>query len=193
MFRPSPARLGMTKLGLTRQGFFYRKGIIVMDQQSVKAVPGYHPLTIRLIDLLKGGVPGDEKTDAQLTETINMDTAVGGKGYGYLASAIRHCEKGCGVVWRRICKENKIRCLNPREILELTHCDIGGIRRRARRGSQRIYGIKQDEIPAVERPQYNAVAAQLGFIASISTNSATKKLEGKTEQPKLADALQLFK
>ena len=163
------------------------------NQQSVKAVPGYHPLTVRIIDMIKSGKPGDEISDAKLTEIIGMSTDVGEKGYGYLMSAIRHCERTHSVVWRRIRGTGKILCLNPMEIIELTQGDIGNIRRKARRGSRRLYGIEQEQIPISNRPACNALAAQLGFIASISTDTATKKLTGKTEQPKLTEALELFK
>ena len=163
------------------------------NQQSVKSVPGYHPLTVRLIEMLKGGKPGDEISDGTLTEVIGLHTASGEKGYAYLMSAIRHCERNHSVVWRRVKGEGIVMCLNPMEVIELTHGDVSSIRRKARRGSRRLYGIQQEQIPIAERPQCNALAAQLGFIASISTDSATKKLAGKTEQPKLAEALELFK
>ena len=163
------------------------------EQQSVKSVPGFHPLTVRLIDKLKGGTVGDEIPGATLAEIIGMSTDVGMRGYGYLMSAIRHCERSHSVVWRRVRGECKILCLNAKEVMELAHSDVNGIRRRARRGSRRLYGIQMEQIPAVDRPQCSALAAQLGFIASVSTNSATKKLAGKTEQPKIAEALQLFK
>lgn len=163
------------------------------EQMKVQAVPGYHPLTVRLIETLKHGKAGDEYTDEDMTVIIGKNTAVGGSGYHYLGSAIRHCEKHNAVVWRRVSKMKKIACLNAEEIVEYTHGDVDCIRRKARRGSRRLMGINPEQIPQGNRPHVNALAAQLGFIASISSANATKKIEGKTEQPKLTDALALFK
>jgi len=165
----------------------------MLNQQSVIAVPSYHPNTVLLIGKLNSGKYGDVFTDKELTEFVDSDTSAGGKGYGYLMSAIRYCERYHNIVWRRIRGEGKILCLDPIEILELSHGDITKIRKQARRGSKRLFGINQEEIEVHERPQFNAAAAQLGFIASFSSGKTTKKLMGKCEQPKLDNIVELFK
>ena len=48
--------------------------------EEVMIPQGYHPVTGKLISILKDGKPGDFQTDRDLTVACMHDTSVGGNG-----------------------------------------------------------------------------------------------------------------
>jgi hypothetical protein len=90
-----------------------------------------------LIAKLKGGTTGDELTDDELKEVCGRNTSVGESGYSYLQTAIRYCERRCGVVWRRVVKAGRIRCCSSTDRIELS----SNIRDRQRKMSRRALVI----------------------------------------------------
>jgi hypothetical protein len=162
--------------------------------QSVSLIGGYHPLTIRIIERIKNGVPGDIIEDTELAALIRQPVDNGTKGYSYIYSATRYVERVHSIVWRRVPCQGKIRCLNPVERIEFSRAVVKQIGKKSKRTVNILVTLRQDEIPDGSRSACNALAAQLGFIATISTQKASKMIESKTvvEQPKLEEALKLF-
>jgi hypothetical protein len=163
----------------------------IHEAESYKAIGGYHAITVRLISALQTGKPGDEKTDAELSEVAGFPTSVGGKGYAYLCSAIRYCDR-LGVVWQRVKSEGKIVCLNGGEVLARSGGDVRHIGRTARRSAGRLALVDTTSLPQQDRPRALAIGAQLGAIMLMSKPEATKRLASQPGAPQIGDALRMF-
>lgn len=163
-----------------------------MSQQNYSAIPGRHPTTSLLIEKLKSGTPGDEKTDRQLLDICGLDTSVGGPAYGYLMSAIDYLRNHHNVIWSRMRRENKIRCLTPEEGLLAGQNDLSRSRRFAKRGSRKVAAV-YDRLDAKDRPRAMAVMAQANTIMFLGRADTTKKLEASTpKNPGHGEVLKLF-
>jgi hypothetical protein len=86
-----------------------------------------------LIALLSSGEPGATVSDAELKAACGKSTGVRGDGYAFLQTAIRHCERNHGVVWRRVKGAKAIRCCSSQERIGLSE----SVRDRQRRMSRR--------------------------------------------------------
>lgn len=144
----------------------------------VRHIPDAALETMKLAERLRVGKPGDEATDQELTMLIGKSTAVGGEGYGYLSSAIKHVEREHGIVWRRVRKEDKIRCLNASECVDTAGWHRRCIGRAAKRAGKlvSIAASRGDELPEAERPTARALAAQLGAIHMFAKPNTTRKI-----------------
>ena len=164
-----------------------------MEQSSVRVINGYHPLTVKLISALEHGNPGDIYTDEQLTELIGVRTGVGGKGYGYLMSAMRYCERS-GVTWQRVPGTGTIVCQTPMEIVKRTTGDIGRVRRTAKRAAGRLGNTDTAGMADFDRKRAYALAAQLGAIAMLSKGTSTKAIEARVADTMLqiGETLKIF-
>ena len=177
--------------GKARQGFHFNKGY-GMEQTAVKAIGGYHPITVKLINYLETGKRGNSHDDSEINNIAGIPCGVNEKGYGYLSSAIKYCEK-FGVIWQRQRKENKILCLNENEIFERSRNDLGRVRRHTRRASNRLSSVDPNNLSPDKRPSALALAAQLGAIILMSKNDTTKKISSaSTAVPQIEDVMKIF-
>jgi hypothetical protein len=159
---------------------------------QVRQIGPYHPITVRLITELEKGKQGDSKTDDELCKIAGMSVAVKDKGYSYLMSAIRYCER-LGISWQRQVKQNKILCQTGEEIVERSRADLRVVRKRTRRSLNRISSVDPSSIPENKRADAMALSAQLGAIGLLSRNESTKKLLIiNSTAPQLGDAAKLF-
>ncbi len=143
------------------------------------AVPGMRLETVKLIDALKTGKPGDTYTDEQLQQICDKDTRVTGDGYSYLGSAIRHCRNNHGVVWERVKGAGCIKCLNWEEVGESVDGDRRRIHRRAKVSCKKIATVDLAVVPEAGRVAFLAKAAHVGTLAAISDKGSQKKLEAR--------------
>ena len=163
-----------------------------VDTENRPVFSGKSIFTIKLIDELKGGKPGDTRTDEELTSVCGRDTSVKGKGYASLCSAIRHCRKNYGVTWERINRGNAIRCLNAEETVGSVSRDRSTVHRRAKVAIQKL-GNAAAIAEATMKPQIHLISAQMGALASFSSTAATKRLEAradKVSEPELGKLLE---
>lgn len=162
--------------------------------QEMHVIPGYHPITIRLIHLLETGEIGDILTDAQLEEEAGVAVGVGERGYAYLGSAIRYCI-GSGKVWQRVRGEHLIKCLDVDEIFSSAEVDLKGIKRKANRGTRKIFSIDPKDIDLAKMTKYSTLSAQMATVAMFaSKKTTTKMLENSVKEPlKLEETLKIFK
>jgi ribosomal protein L20A (L18A) len=144
-------------------------------QKEYQAIPGYHPITLVLIEQLKKGKVGDVLTEEKIKEITGASVGVDQDDYGKLMSAMRHCVKS-GVVWQRIRGSRCIKCLNASEILDSSQSDISAIRRRARRSTLKIQTVDVAKVPEIERPSFFRTSAQLGAMAMFASKSSGEKL-----------------
>lgn len=157
-------------------------------------VPNVSPAAAKLIERLKTGKPGDVITDEELRELTKLDCSPSGKGYSCLQTAIRHCERNHGVVWRREAKAGAIKCLDPSEVAEVAN----GYRRHIGRVSRRAVGvlntINPNQLPESERPSVHATLAQLGAITMFAGGDMQKKLVARNiaQPPELGKLLEAF-
>ena len=156
-------------------------------------IPGVTACTMKLIDRLKDGEPGDTFTDEELTKVGGRETKVGGNGYNNLMSALRYCVRH-GVRWDRVREENRIRCLDDEERLVASHRDTHITHRRANRDLQKLRTVNPENLPEAKRPDFNALVAQQGTIAAFSSGKTTKRMMAKNvgesfDPKKLLEAL----
>ena len=165
------------------------------DVQQVKAMPfrsGFAPETSKLIDLLKQGKEGDTKTDEELTQAIGKDTAPGGNGYSYLASATRFTEREHGIRWERIPKTGLIKCLNSGEKVEVLRRGRNHIRKTAKKNIVTSKSVKLNDLPTNEaKSEYLALQSQAAAVAVMTQPSTTKRLEERGTAP-VVDKNRLF-
>lgn len=156
--------------------------------QKVPHIPGFAHATIKLIDLLKDGKPGDELTYEALAVVAMKPVRPNTRGYPNLHSAIRHVEKE-GVIWEAVAKEGKIRCLDPDGILNSNERSRAMIRRRARRQTVKLAAIDLNELPQERQGEVVARIALGNMIATACSNNAVKRLEkeGFRQAPALTD------
>lgn len=152
-----------------------------MEVSSFEARAGFAPATCRLIDALKNGVPGDTITDARLMEICGAPCRPNTKGYSYLMSAIRFCERD-GVFWKRIKSGGEIRCLNACEKLNVCEGDRKHISRVARRSVRRLGSIDAGQLPLDRVKQYQTQLAQAGTLALFADSRTTRKIESAGEK-----------
>ena len=152
-----------------------------MEVRSFEARAGFAPATCRLIDALKDGKPGDSMTDAELADICGLPCKPKAKGYSYLMSAIRYCEKD-GVFWKRIKAGNELRCLDAGEKLNVCEGDRKHISRVARRSVRRLGSIDVKELPADKMKQYHTQIAQAGTMALFADSKTTRKIASETEK-----------
>ena len=138
--------------------------------------PGMSLATIKLIEALKGGKPGEQIDDAALTVACERDTSVGCKGYPYLQSAIRYCRRHYGVNWERIPKAGFLRCLQADETLHSVNRDRRSISRRSHRAIQKLKNVSNGQLDETTKPQVLLQLAQFGALASFASSDMTKRL-----------------
>ena len=165
------------------------------QQEPIKVIGNFSPLTITLTNELIKGKKNDEYTDQQLIEiTSGVAVAPQEKGYNALLSAIKLCERQ-GVVWKRLRGAKKILCQNSREIIKRSEADLRHVGKTSRRSSRRLSFVDPDELPLHEKSSALALAAQLGSISLISRADTTRKLADNNNEsvPQIEDVLKLFK
>ena len=156
--------------------------------QQVNAMPfrsGFAPETSKLIDLLKHGKEGETKTDSELYQAIGKDTAPGGKGYSYLASAIRFVEREHGIRWERIPKTGLIKCLDSGEKVEVIRRGRDHIRKTAKKNIVTSKSVKLMDLPNEDRAEYLALQSQAAAVAVMMQPSTTKRLETRGTAPEI--------
>lgn len=144
------------------------------------AVPGMRLETVKLIDALKDGKPGDTFADEQLQAICGKDTRVTGDGYSYLGSAIRHCRNNYSVVWERVKGAGCVKCLAWDEVGESVDGDRRRIHRRARVACKKLGTVDIQDVPEEQRVGFLAKAAHVGTLAAISDKASLKKLEARS-------------
>ncbi len=135
-----------------------------------------HLATVKLIEKMRDGQPGDTFTDEELTEASNYDTRVGGKGYGYLQSAIRRCENQHGITWKRVLGGNCIRCLDNEGLMSLADSKRKHLRRVSKRTCRQLATADVTQMGRDEKTEYLASVAQFGTLAQFAGAATTKKL-----------------
>jgi hypothetical protein len=133
--------------------------------------------TSALVDILKGGQPGDIATDVQLSVCGRNCSQEDGRRC--VRSAIKHVERVHGVVWRRLRDDGAIKCLHPMECVEVVKSTRKHIGRTTRRAVQVLSTIQDKDVSPAELPSVMALAAQMGTLAMFSGVSVQKALEGR--------------
>lgn len=151
------------------------------DKHEVKrtdgpVVPTMRLATSKLIEELKVGAVGAVRTDEDLSKICERNTRVGGNGYGYLQSAIRHVLRYYDLVWKRIPAANALRCLGPVETIDLARSSTRSIARKARRAANQLKAVK-NLVTEDNRTEYLLSVAHTGTLALLASESGRKKLE----------------
>jgi len=91
------------------------------------------PHTVRAVERLKKGTPGDTATRDEMALVIGRECAPQTNGYGNVNSAIKHVERHYGIVWRWVTGNQHWLCLNDDERLDAADHGL----KRHRRGIER--------------------------------------------------------
>lgn len=149
-----------------------------VEVKRFKHIQGIAAPTAILIEALKGGVPGNMKTDAELTALCKKDTRPSingraGSGYQNLASAIRYVSRVHGVDWNRQKKEDGsevgyIKCLSPVECDTFIQRRAKIARRHTRRTLQICGNVPIDELPPDKVQAFQARYGQQRTLLALS-------------------------
>ena len=162
--------------------------------ERITHIHPFSPTTVKLLEALQHGKPGDEKTDDELRVIAGMDCSTESKGYGYLASAIRRLRR-YGVIWERVRGADKIRCLNAAERIETFDTHRRHIKRTAQKSLQILGSVDSAELPESERLAHRTKLATMGTLAMCAGKDFEKKMEasGIVEVPPVKNVLDFFK
>jgi hypothetical protein len=152
------------------------------DVTQYQQVKGMSPITAKLIECLKSGVPGDTINEAEFAIETRTELGTKGKNYSNLMAAIVYCEREYGVVWQRIRKTDIIKCLEAGERVGVGRRNLQSIRRKARRTIKVVASADMSKLNDAERSEAYAQIAQLG---AIRTFSDPKNRIGNDTTPKL--------
>ena len=144
--------------------------------QKYQNIPGISIFTMKLIEALKEGKIGDTFTDEALYEICGRNTACDQPGYGNLQTAIRHCVRNHGIVWRRVRDANQIKCLSNCERIEVGEIERRRIHKRAQRATKIMQTVDTSKLGNDDRIRFNITAAQLGMLAMLASKGAATKL-----------------
>ncbi len=147
--------------------------------------------TVKLIEVMSKGSPGEVLTDERTSVISGHDTHVGGNGYGYLCSAIRYCLREHGVVWRRVRGEARIECLSDDQKIDLADWERRGINRRTRRSMRTLGSVDPSRLSDEKRKEHLVLAAVCGTLLETSSPRTIKRLGGDGT-PKALDMSRLL-
>jgi len=156
--------------------------------QEFKVQPNYSVESSLLIAKLNKGEIGDILTDEELTEIARIPCNVGGKGYGYLQTAIRYCERqppGERRVWKRVKGNNMIKCLDSDEIINHATGGMRGIHRRGKRIARQVTAIDLPTLENGKKSEALALISQAATLASFAHGRTTKMLRDKNVKKKI--------
>jgi len=162
---------------------------------EVAPVPGMNRATVKLIEKMKQGKPGDKLMAQELQDITEHDCRprTHGKGYSYLGSAIRYCLNNFGIVWawQRDC--DCIECLSDKGKLNAAESMQKHVYRTGKRELKVLKaadpkGLDTDE----DRRAYAARVAIAGTIVQVTAAKTVKKLTADTrdvDRRKLLEAM----
>lgn len=143
-----------------------------------RIVPTMMLPTSKLIGTLKDGPIGATRTDEELSRIAERDTRVGGNGYGYLQSAIRHVLRHHQLVWKRIPGAAAIKCLGGTETIDYARSRTKGVARSTRRTVQQLRAVEAD-VAEDKKSDYLLSLAHAGTLAQLASDNGRKKLEAR--------------
>lgn len=159
--------------------------------------PGMSLFTVKLIERLKDGIPGDEIDDDELRKTAEVGCQPNQQGYAFLMSAIRYCRRHHGVNWKRIPKGNVIRCLKANETVEEVGRTRKAIFRKSGVALAMLKNVNGADMDDATRSQFNLQTAQLGGLRVFASQDMTKRMEQKQieagHKPDMNKMLEAFK
>lgn len=133
----------------------------------------------KLVTLIRES-KADVITDETLTACIGFDTKPGGRGYGYLNTAIDRLLKEDGVRWRRVRSAN---CIKRSDFSE-KHAEADSTRRHVHRSAKKaVMVLRTVDVSALTdeaKRQQLVREAQLGTLAIASSPGMVKKLDART-------------
>ena len=146
--------------------------------QRFPTIPSLNPHSAKLVEWLRDGKPGDQRTDDEIAQQIGMSAKPKGPGYRFLATAIRRCMNEHSVVWHRIPGASVIRCLDPKGIIELAKDRNRHIGRTAGRANREIGTVTDTSgMPDRDKTELLTMAAQMSLIRGASSAYTRKVLE----------------
>lgn len=151
------------------------------EVKRFRAIPGYHPMTLKLIEYLGEKNPGDFMTDDELAEVAGAQTKPGGEAYAYLLSAIRWQRKA-GKDFQRVRDGGGIKCLEATETDDAVKSEARAIHRKTGRTLIRAETVDVQKLPDDRRSAFLARTSQLSALYGLSADRVTKKLDGVDNQ-----------
>lgn len=147
-----------------------------VDTLSLPVIGGLSVFTVKLIEKLKSMEIGDTATDEELGELCGRTTAVGGRGYNSLRTAMRYVRRHFGVVIERCHRQGRVKRLGDEETITSSKGDLRSIRRRSATAMQKLAAVDRKSLDGEPLQEFNALVAQTGTLQVMSRNDATKRL-----------------
>ena len=157
------------------------------DVKPLEVYGSMRRATVKLIERMKDGKPGDELTDAELEEACEYPTGVDCKGYSYLQTAIRYCLREFGVPWRRVVGEDRIRCPLHTERTPMSVGERKRINRRAKRNMLLLGSVDRATLSTDQQHEHLVETAVSGTLAQASSSKTVKRLTKDVTQPVALD------
>lgn len=152
---------------------------VAVDVKQVQIRPHMRLETVKLIEALKQGKVGDTKTDEELKAICGKDTFVGGAGYAYLQSAIRHVlNNEPHLVWQRVTGAGCIKCLGAPEVASTADSVRRSTCRREKRVVRQMRAVYKDAEDG-EQKELGMRMAVHGTLAAMASSQMAKKLEAR--------------
>lgn len=157
----------------------------------VPVISGRHHKTMKLIDRLKGGKPGDEVSDTELEALIGEPVRAHTHGYGYGRSAIGYVRACHCVEWERIRGAKMLRCLSAPETVLSAQRHVPKIHRAARAAAAKLRNVDLEQLDAGMRAKAIELAAQVGTLAQFARADGMREIiaSGVRKLPGLSDML----
>lgn len=164
-----------------------------MSEQSIKEAlqrisavdyqgPLLSPLGLkasRIASVFLAGEPGDVVLDEQWPAELR-GVSPRGKAYSALEAARRYA-LAKGIVWRRVAKERRLKCLLPDERGRYAGEDVRRVRRRARHGLKVAEATDRGALSRDEAALLNATVMVLAITEKASAQATVKAIVARPE------------
>jgi len=146
---------------------------------------GFSIHTSRLIDVMNAGKIGDMFTREKLSEIAGVDVSPEQKGYGYVQSAIRYCERQ-GKVWRWSKADTCYRCLDAKDAANLVCARTASAHRFTGRSLRIASTVNRADIGTLDDQRaFDAAVLQTALARQAMGGAMRKKLESRVDTNKL--------
>jgi len=155
-------------------------------------IGGMRRATVLLIERLKQGKPGDSLTDAELTALCGKDTRAvcqdgtrkAGDGYGYLQTAMRHCLREYGILWRRVVGEGRVECIPNEAKVEVANAVRRHMHRQSKYAMRVLGSVDTAALNHDQRREHLIATAIQGTLLQASAPTTVKRLaQNNNPQP----------
>lgn len=132
--------------------------------------------TIKAIERLKTGTPGDTIDRSEMTNVIGRQCNQGSNGEANVRSAIQAVLREHNICWAWSKSDQAWRCLNDSEKVSLMATHRNKARKQSTKGLRVAVAVEQQNLKPDEKLTHGAMVAQFGVMQILGRSDTTKKL-----------------